>query len=798
MKYFNELLASYFNFNKRQSILIEQAIDDSKQKGDAAINQANATIPHPKKPQEQISKYPKDSPYIPLDAVSPIRMWRTSVGTIRWSPQGMYQQYNGYTVNSDIERFYLNFKEKKEKQEDILKKEENPNDLHSNSLNPPLPPVSFWNQDFYNQLLADPAFLRRVTRNLNGKEKEIVINGLLKRFKGDRANHSIFRVIDEHIRVIEDENGNLIDGKPDEKLKERVAKVLEDSLKILHKPGRVSDEDCNKLKNSLIPLTNGRFAIKSPEMGGKGLVFNDDTKFYSLFFGSAAASKGCDLNPPTSMSADNVGADNQLRGDIMEMLPVLLNAAQRCQSGRVSMKRCETLLDDLTARYAAKKQQNKEVFEKIKFIMQQNEGEFAIPIDNTELLARSLLLKIFGDDADEQMMKRIENMSAFEARTRNPDLILPIGDLVRLGRKGDNLELWETEEAARQGLKNQGFSDYEIDELIEEVDISELCSDTGSECGEMNKSKAKCIRLLSCPDITDKPYFTVNISAKNQINFGDGVAMGTVSENTENSVFLGEDCPPKEDRTPCTPEEKKQVKKWRQAMANSLGQPWMADPNSPEYKKLSSLQKELNTMRSNLDSLPERAVVKTDTGEIKMAPAEDYANTVLEELRKSENYSDFIDNDLKDIIQRYAEKDVSPEVMKAHIASYLEGKMLSERANKGDLAARSMIAMRPFLAGGSSDNAVLSARSMEHVELAVCEQNKLFDPIKRWLNNDPSIEFKMRPNGRYIQFTDTNTKARIQTETSIADSGRRVHKAKSGVRNLKQHSKRRQGVESRG
>ena len=62
-------------------------------------------------------------------------------------------------------------------------------------------------------------------------------------------------------------------------------------------------------------------------------------------------------------------------------------------------------------------------------------------------------------------------------------------------------------------------------------------------------------------------------------------------------------------------------------------------------------------MRSNLDSLPERAVVKTDTGEIKMAPAEDYANTVLEELRKSENYSDYIDNDLKDIIQRYAEKD---------------------------------------------------------------------------------------------------------------------------------------------
>ena len=533
-------------------------------------------------------------------------------------------------------------------------------------------------------------------------------------------------------------------------------------------------------------------------MGGKGLVFNDDTKFYSLFFGSAAASKGCDLNPPTSMTADNVGADSQLRGDIMEMLPVLLNAAQRCQSGKISMNRCETLLDDLTSRYASKKKQNKEVFEKIKFIMNQNEGEFAIPIVNTELLARSLLLKIFGDNADEEMMKRIENMSAFEGRTRNPDLVLPIGDLVRLGKKGDNLELWETEEAARQGLKNQGFSDYEIDELIEEVDISNLCSDTGSECGEMNKSKAKCLRLLSCPDVTDKPYFTVNISAKNQVNFGDGVAMGTVSENTENSVFLGEDCPSKEDRSPCTPEEKKQVKKWRQAMANSLGQPWMSDPNSSEYKKLSSLQQELNSMKGNLDKLPERAVVKTETGEIQMAPAEDYANTVLEELRKSENYSDFIDNDLKGIIKRYAEKDVSPEVMKAHIASYLEGKMLTERANKGDLAARSMIAMRPFLAGGSSDNAVLSARSMEHVELAVCEQNKLFDPIKRWLNNDPSIEFKMRPNGRHVQFTDTNTKARIQSETSIADSGRRVHKAKSGVRNLKQHSKRRQGMESRG
>lgn len=748
MKYFIELLESYSRLKKRNLKLLEQQSAPNGQ------SQADGLIVSAKQAQGKRIQIPDQKPgvgvWVSQSGNNKGRVITNLFGgrILPVEKEVSVENYNKFVS-------YFTKEEPKEKKAGDEVSAEQPQEQ--------APGVKWWNPFYWAskfgkslQLSQRPLFIQGIVAELSQADKEAFLDSLDKRFDGNLANYSTARIIEQNIRAVTDVSGNIVieESKEgvDQVLKDKVHAALKNATDLISSEKELTPDQCAELKRSIIPVKGGRLIVKDPVDGGQGLVINDRKNFYKNLFVNGAKIKGCNL--PEIGISEAPGGNNNIRGKIMEDLPVLASLIMTCSDPLKAAKvqNCSEVLNKFISKHEMHKEQNLKAFMDILQISEKYDDEFAISLEDKDTVLRQEIFRILGNNAPQEIVKRLQAFAVREYKIRRPDFVIPMGDVVGENRKGDVLEVYETREAAVEALKRQGFTDEDqINKIIKEQDMNEICDDERSDF---------------CPKDKSRPYYTVSIGLKNYLNFKEGAHLGGISDNVRRSVMMGDNSEPSI-----------QI---RDAMAETLGQDWMRNPNHPKSKELIGLEKELSNIHSKIESLGVKIVIGPRGG-IKKDSLEDFATSLENEIRKNTKYEEQTNLDILKKLKEYSRDGKNPEELKALIGSYVEGKLLKHKLAdpKTKASAQAYIACNAFLSGGSADRCLFSGRTLQHKELLVCEQNSLFESYKNLLQNPDSNEYELSisDNGRSYSITHHDgtgiPKRKITTGISIKESGRR-------------------------
>ena len=167
--------------------------------------------------------------------------------------------------------------------------------------------------------------------------------------------------------------------------------------------------------------TGNRIIIKEPMEGGRGLIINDNSGNYKkLFDGALRVHKKCgglDFQSITKAT----GSDEAYRGKLMEDLMLVQHYQVGCNNenyDEAKRKRNCDNLEKMVEELGKEQERNLKVFGKLKEIDNKYQGEYAIPLDS-QALPFDTLRKVFGDNAGEELIKRIQVFAAQEQATRH-------------------------------------------------------------------------------------------------------------------------------------------------------------------------------------------------------------------------------------------------------------------------------------------------------------------------------------------------------------------------------------------
>jgi len=804
MKYFIELLESYSRLKKRTLRLLEknlyEAIDNQAQSlGDAAIAQAQQTMPDPNNPQVQLPKYTQNNPFTPPSAKKPIKMWQTQEGIVYWDNQSAPNGSRGFQVNSDPDRFYSNFGDasvaQEEGGEDVASGGEGGQILSSAAKYGSWPGMSIISKIFKIQGKV-PGLLRSIVKKERNNATSLEIldfaKGLHDQLRAGDHNGSWAKALWNSVTIIRDEDGttreyDLSTGEEMKDLKLEVQDRLERAIDLAIKENP-TPEECQELKRTVVRLSGGRIAIKQPLNGysGRGVVFNDRSKRLSILFNGGSKVNGCGELDKVSTGDLNVndGESNRIRGDFMESVEEFTHIIRGCdvyERGTQEYRDCFRRAGNIIEKWRNERDKLNRVFESVARLESEfKNSEGSMPIDVAkEIETINAMKEIFGENAPEMLVRKLTMFAGQEHTIRRPEYLLRVGAEVGEGKRADTLEIYTTKKAAFEALRRQGFEDDRIRDLIVEKNIREAC--------------AAATDRLSCPEDLNRNYFTVGISLKNYLNLKKGVHLGGRTKQQIDSVLQGKDCK----SGTCTPEERRNAKNLRKAMATTLGQLWMADTNSPQYKEMMQLSEEIERMESAVDSLGE-IETKTNNGKkISKNSLSQMATTYIEDFASKNDFNQQIKHELVVRLREYIREGKNPEEVKAMLAHELKMKMLtrkmSQDGTKG-LIARSYIAGNAFLSGGSSDNTVASVRALESSESFIFEQNQAYSLYKEWINNPTDKNKDGGPRwvfttGRTVSLRDTTTGARISASAEFSSTGSVTIYATTNHPNIKTLSK---------
>lgn len=793
MKYFIELLESYSKLKKRQLRLIAENSDQAQQDGDMAIQETSQAIPDPQNPQLQVSKYTKESPYLPT-SVTPIKMWRSKNGAIYWAGADAPVAFRGYSVNSDIDRFYGNFKQK----EASVEGEEKASQPAAQDPNQPMlamPQIfPLWKgADLINKLFPGNKISNFVKKLLQGKNltnEEIIkeAEGLRSQLKDGKHNGSWAKALFNAYKKIVHEDGtfrdyDLSEDQDDIDLKLEVQDRIVRAVDLVSKEDNLTDEECNELKRSVVILSRGRIAIKQPlEYGGRGLIFNDKSKRLNLLLAQGARNKGCELEKKSLGELGSTTADAaRVRGDFMESLEEIVHTIKNChiqladpksKNRRECMGRAEASI----AQWKSERDKLNLYFAGLEKIENTEQGEYSVPMELAEELeVLNAVKQILGDNAPEILVKRLTAFAMREHRIRTPDFLIRVNKETGEGKRADTIELYDSREKAVEALVRQGFDEAQANELVSETDLSVMCSDENY-AGQ-------------CPQDTKRPYYRVSVSLKNYLNLANGIHLGGRSEEQISAFLTGEDCKVKN----CSKEQLQASKRLRESMAKTLGQDWMNNPESPEYKNMLKVHEEMESIKNSVGRLGKKTTKTSDGKELDIDTLKQYGETLKEGLKNNKTYGEYVTNELPTLIDEYIEEGKNPEEIKARIVSYLQNKRLEKMANRsGDagMTARAYLCSKKFLSGASSDKSITSVRSLERMESFILSQNDVYSGLSDYIANGKKSSWKLDMSNSTITVRNEKTKARVTTSIDIGKNGKIDYGARTNAPMLESLSKK--------
>lgn len=763
MNYFTELLESYSRLKKRSLKLLEaskvQLDPNAKAIADQFIGQAQSVkidqaipVNHPQTNKQIGTIYSsvdkKQNPIVVFNGFPGAKPDRAVKGTAQSG-----QNYNDF-VNLLSSDQSSNAGSKEGSESD----EATPSSTDF-ELQPAAPPYStFWDFNFWKQKL-NPQNLSNTVRSILKKVKNPDL--FIAKFSAETSRAGTVPQMIENFVALKDVGGQLellssTEGDNIE-LKEDVSKTLQRAFDILTQDGKLQEADKLFIKDRIIISSKNRIIVKGSD-ATQGLIFSDTQKSISEFFIEAARQKSIKLSKRTFSSSTN--EDNRIRGKMMEDLPVLIHAIATCQDEvkKALMTNCQDAIEEIVSRYEGQVEKNNKAFKGLKEVEEKYNGDFAVDMNDSETIGYDELRRMFGDNAPREVLKTLQNFAIAEYRLRRPDFIIPMGEVVGEGRRSDNLEVYTTKEKAIAALKRQGFDDKQINSLIVNVDAGKICSE--------NKSSL-------CPKSPSGTYFGVNVSLKNYLNFEDGVCIGSGSENTRESVL---------NDSPETVET-------RRALQDTFGSVWAKNKEG-----IQNLQKEISRAKNLVSGLSSKVITTGPKGGKTLVNQMDqFCETFVKQINRETLYGDSskLTSTLKDFIKGSYK---NPERLKALITSYLEGQILSKKLESKDrnerLSALGHMATTAFISGGSSDLCLLSARSLQHKDLLVAQQNDLFYLLKEKMENpdNPNINIRITDSGR--AFIVERGRETLKCETSFEKSGRRVYSTSVSLTSAEMRSKK--------
>lgn len=786
MRYFVELLESYSKLKKRKLVLLEQSVDDSQVKGDAALATVENSVntPNPNK---------KNNPYTPGDATTPIKMWVSDKGTVYWAEANAPADARGFPARTDLKRFYQNFK-----QTNAAAGEEGTQqatvDQTGAAPSQVAQPYSNWKgAEIINKLFPGNKISKFVKSLFRGKEltpEEMVKEAEALRFQLKAGDHkgSWAKALFNAYKKIVHEDGTFRDYDISEEddmldLKLEVQDRLVRAIDLVSKEDPLTDEECIELKRSVVILSRNRIAIKQPlAYGGRGLIFNDRSRRLNLLLNQGAKNKGCDLEKKTLGELGSNTADAvRVRGDFMESLEEIVHTIKSCHTQLADPKsqnkrQCMARAEAAISQWASEREKLNLYFKALEKTESSAAGEFSIPMEIAEEMeVLNRVKEIFGDNAPEILVKRLTAFAIRDHRIRMPDHLIRINKETGEGKRADTIELYDTREKAVAALLRSGFSEDEANELVSETNISNLCS--------------KEEYASQCPVDTSRSYFRVSISLKNYLNLSDGVHMGGRSADQISDFMTGEDCRAKG----CTQEQIQASRRLRESMAKTLGQDWLNDVDSEQYKEMLKVHDQMEKVRSSVDNLGKKVTKTLNGKEIDIDTLEKFGETFKEALKNNKTYSEYINDDIPGLIDEYIQQGKNPEEIKARITSYIQNKILSKQASRGGNAgmiARTYICSKKFLAGASSDNTVASVRSLERMESFNFKQNDVYSGLSDYITKGKNSKWKLNMSNSTIAIRNEETGARVSTSIDIGKNGKVGHGARTNAPMLERLAKK--------
>jgi hypothetical protein len=405
-----------------------------------------------------------------------------------------------------------------------------------------------------------------------------------------------------------------------------------------------------------------------------------------------------------------------------------------------------------------------------------SDSEYAISMEAAEELeVLSAVKNIFGDNAPEILVKRLTAFAIKEHRTRMPDHLIRINKQTGEGKRADTIELYDTKEKAVAALVRQGFNADEANDLVSETDLSNICKDEAYS--------------NQCPEDIGRPYYRVSVSLKNYLNLSNGVHLGGRSQDQISAFLENKDCEIKN----CSREQIQSSKRLRESMAKTLGQDWMNDPESENYKNMMKVHEEMQSINNLVGKLGKK-ITKTIAGkDLEIDTLKQYGETLKQGLKDSKTYGEYVTDELPTLIDEYIEEGKNPDEIKARIATFLQNKKMEKLANRpgsAGMVARAYISSKQFLAGASSDKSVASVRSLERMESFIFSQNDVYAPLSDYITKGKRSDWKLDMSTATMTIRNSNTRSRITTSVDIDKNGRITYGARTNAPRLEELSKK--------
>jgi hypothetical protein len=520
------------------------------------------------------------------------------------------------------------------------------------------------------------------------------------------------------------------------------------------------------------------------EYGGAGLIFNDRSKRLNLLLAQGAKNKGCELERKTLGELGSSTADAaRVRGDFMESLEEIVHTIKSCHiqlsdPNSKNKKSCMARAEAAIQQWSAEREKLNVYFAGMDKV-ENNSGEYAVSMEAAEELEVLAAVKsIFGDNAPEILVKRLTAFAIKEHRTRMPDHLIRINKQTGEGKRADTIELYDSKEKAIAALVRQGFDAQEAEDLVSDIDLSTLCKDEAY--------------ASQCPEDIEKPYYRVSISLKNYLNLSNGIHLGGRSQDQISSFIENTDCEIKN----CSREQIQSSRQLRESMAKTLGQDWLNDPQSENYKNMLKVHDEMESINNLVGKLGKKITKTADGKELSMDTLKQYGETLKQGLKDSKTYGEYVSDELPTLIDEYIQEGKNPDEIRTRIATYLQNKKLEKLANRpgaAGMVARSYIASKQFLAGGSSDKSVASVRSLERMESFIFSQNNVYSPLSDYISKGKNSDWKLDMSAGTITVRNIKTRSRITTSIDIDKNGKTKYGARTNAPMLEELSKKSAG-----
>lgn len=785
MNYFKELIDLYNKLNNKKLSLTEQQ-DGKKEPSTQAIAKATNYINSAK------GKGPKEK--LSVTEIPQSFVWEAergkSKGTVVFDGISGYaaQQVDPVRNNENFLKFARLFD----------KGEVNSNTIKTStevSVDNPNQGLEIPNQSIIERMkLLIPKILDKAREGGWGLSKlgnKQIEGGQIKTYIFGGRPQSLMRQIDNCIIIKKDVNGKFNTGlvKGDTDLKHNVASSFEKILELFIKDELTSENKI--LLNSLIAITEDERVVIFDGMGSNyGLVFSDGSKFLknmignmeSRFFDKVTDGKSIIEQKLSFLNGEVADAVSKKLGVLLEEVMGILCLGNSQTQGSINLR--EHLMD----KYAEKMDETLGVLNPLISNFKDDKQDYA-----TEFSAEMEALREILKGGKEELYKAIIGINSKALRARKPNRSISVGKITRLGRRGDNNEIYNGEDAFIRAARMSGL-------IIEKGQVKPITIE------EAYGDQPENI-LMRELDVDYKPgqeVWCLQIGYKHYASKWDP-SFGSVRSKPIVNFMKGLDLVEGNEK------DKAAAQKHRIAMHN-IGLD-LSSPNTPDAERVSAYHK------NHQDN------IFTQVNEIKDEKQFDtFKKTLIETLKKTSIYSELygkldkkgqqqtkkrlmeILNSIKapkvvaaNNEDRTAEKAAEFEINKRQIAknaiiTFLQNETLNRDIEyKGDdrssierkKAAEDYLATKFMLAGGSNDdNLIMDMRLIGRGNHEVFPHNKALAMVRDW--REGKGNYRLTKNGNsfritsgkndFIEISDEHGKTGTKSSESKVTMGKETYK----------------------